>query len=604
MELPRRRFLKLAAATAAAGGLRAQSLQPETPALLTVPRYDQVAITGGIAQQQQQTAQAVLASFDDDALLKPFRLMTGQPAPGRNIGGWYEYLPDYNWHTGDAGLAPGHCFGQWTSAMARFAAAQGDSTGRQRVFRLHRLLAQTIGPGFFDKTRYPAYTLDKFNIGLLDAHRLLGSPEALAIANKVRLSALQDLPGSAYERDRVWRKGRDFSFTWDESYTLPENLYLLWEAGAGSVYREMAQAYLMDNFFGPLAHDKNILGKLHGYSHVNALGSAMQAWRIDGSQMHLQAALNGYRMIGEQTYASGGWAPDELFVAPGSGTLLTSLTASHNNFETPCGTYAQLKLSRYLLQLTRDGRYGDAMERVIYNSMFGALPLQPDGHTFYYSDLNLSAKRVYSTHRFPCCGGTYTQVAADYGINNYLLDPEPGAGVWVNLYLPSTVQWTAGNTRCELEQSGSYPLEDEVRFKLRTERPVRFPLHLRIPAWCEDATLQINSKTMALHPVRGFASVERLWRDGDQLRLQLPARVRLEPFPANGGPQPAFAALCRGALVLLPEQASTIAHDAPPTLQRATDTDWHGQAADGTPLHLRPYFAVGNGEYSTYLRLV
>ena len=103
--------------------------------------------------------------------------MGGLNAPGRDLGGWYGYLPDYNWHTGDAGLAPGHCFGQWTSAMARFAAAQGDAVARARVLRLHQRFAECISPDFFDTTRYPAYTLDKLNIGFLDADTLLRFPD-------------------------------------------------------------------------------------------------------------------------------------------------------------------------------------------------------------------------------------------------------------------------------------------------------------------------------------------------------------------------------------------------------------------------------------------
>ena len=208
----------------------------------------------------------------------------------------------------------------------------------------------------------------------------------------------------------------------------------------------MARAYLMQTFFGPLAGDQNILGGLHGYSHVNALGSAMQAYFVDGSEDHLQAARNGYRMVEAQTFATGGWAPNELFAKPGSGKLLASLTESHNTFETPCCTYAFLKLSRYLLQLTRDGHFGDGMERVLFNSMFGALPLQPDGRTFYYADLNRNARRVYSEHRWPCCAGTYTQVVADYGINSYLLDPEPPRRC-VGEPLPAVDFWLAGRRR-------------------------------------------------------------------------------------------------------------------------------------------------------------
>ncbi len=602
MPVTRRQFVQLTAgALASRLTAPAQTSQPQA-SLLRSSRYDQVAILGGIPLAQQQNAQAILATFDDDALLKPFRVMGDQPAPGRDLGGWYGYLPDYNWRTGDAGLAPGHCFGQWTSAMARFAAAQNDAAARSRILRLHQRFADCISPDFFDKTRYPAYTLDKFNIGLLDAHTLLGDPNALAIADKARQCALPSLPGSAYERDIAWRKGRDFSFSWDESYTLPENLYRLYQAGAGDQYRTMAQAYLMETFFGPLARNQNILGNLHGYSHMNALGTAMQAYFVDGSQAHLQAALNAYNMVEAQTFATGGWAPDELFTKPGTGKLLASLTDSHNTFETPCCTYAYLKLSRYLLQLTRDGRFGDGMERVLFNSMFGALPLQPDGRTFYYADFNQKAQRVYSVHRWPCCAGTYTQVAADYGINTYLLDPEPGdGGLWVNLYLPSAISWQAGSTQLRLTLSGDYPLTGQITLRLEADRPTRFPLRLRIPAWCAAPSLHINGQAHPLHVQRGFATVNRQWRDGDELRLTLPATLRLEPFPADGTAHPPrLAAVCWGPLVLLPDRFTTLDRAALAGLRRVDERTWRTDS-DASSLTFRPFFALGDAPYATYL---
>ena len=602
MHLDRRRFVQLTAAMALAPRLKGQTGRDALTARLRAPGYNQVGITGGIARAQQQNASSILNGFDDDALLKPFRAMGGMEAPGPDLGGWYQYLPSYDWHTGDAGFCPGHCFGQWASAMARFAAANDDAQARNRVLRLHRLLAQAITPQFFDLTRFPAYTLDKLNCGLLDAHTLLGAPDALAIANQIRQCARPSLPPAAEDRSSVstWRKDRDQSWHWDESYTLPENLYLLYQAGAGGSYGAMAHSYLLDSLFEPLSRNQNVLGGLHGYSHVNALCSAIQAYFAEGDERYLRAAQNGHRMICAQSYATGGWAPDELFEKPGSGKLLASLTSTHNSFETPCGTYAFLKLSRFLLQLTHNGSYGDAMERIVYNSMFGALPLQPDGRTFYYADLNRDARRVYSTHRWPCCAGTYTQVAADYGINTYLLDPSPAPGLWVNLYLPSSVTWQAGNAQWRLTQQTTYPLAEKISLHLESDHPAEFALHLRIPAWCTRPTLLVNGHRQPLQIRQGFARLHRLWHDGDQVELQLPATLRLEPFPANGAEQPSLAALCWGPLVLLPERAATFDPHRLGSLQRTAETEWRSQ---DTGLLFHPFFAVADASYSTYLQI-
>ncbi len=166
-----------------------------------------------------------------------------------------------------------------------------------------------------------------------------------------------------------------------------------------------------------------MLAGRHAYSYVNSLSSAMQAFLTLGSGKHLRAARNAFEMLSQQSFVTGGWGPDETLRDPDSPDVAASLTKTHSSFETPCGSYAHFKLTRYLLRVTRDSRYGDSMERVMYNTVLGAKPLQPDGRTFYYSDYNFKGRKVYSdTQHWPCCSGTLPQVAADYRINTYFRD--------------------------------------------------------------------------------------------------------------------------------------------------------------------------------------
>jgi len=104
-------------------------------------------------------------------------------------------------------------------------------------------------------------------------------------------------------------------------------------------------------------------------------------------------------MVQEQSFATGGWGPNETFVKPGSSALAESLAKTHASFETPCGAYGHFKITRYLLLETADSRYGDSMERVLYNTILGAKPLQPDGTSFYYSDYNDHAQKGYFEKR-------------------------------------------------------------------------------------------------------------------------------------------------------------------------------------------------------------
>jgi hypothetical protein len=470
------------------------------------------------------------------------------------------------------------------------------------------LLARAIGPGYFAQSRFAGYSLDKLVCGLMDGHRLTGDAAAFATIEKVTAAAVPSLPGRAVNREEQWKLGAGTDWMWDETYTLPENLYLVAAMGAGAQYRRMAEQYLDDaTYFEPLSRGVNVLGDKHAYSYVNALCSAMQAYFVGGSAMHLAAVRNGFAMLEAQSWVTGGWGPDELLRAPGYDELAKSLLSSHNSFETPCGSYAHMKLTRYLLRATRNGRYGDSMERVMLNTVMGALPMQPDGRAFYHQDCNVMGKRVYGTMLWPCCSGTLPQVVADYGINSYF--HEPGA-VWVNLYQPSELRWREGKTDAALEQSGSYLPDGRVTLRVKVARPVAFALRLRIPAWAGDgASVRVNGRAMPVMVREGFACVQRVWRNGDALELRIPMRLRLEALPAHGGPQHAdTVALMRGPLVLFPLREtgesgfSSGSADALLQAEQTGTMEWSATLG-GKVRRLVPFMDVGEREYSTYLRL-
>ena len=607
--------------------------------------YEQVAVRGPLQVAQQENVRAVLMGLDPESLVRPFREMalptavieapvpvTEAAIPGmtiptvvaeaapvsgpRRLGGWYDWKPDYDYHHDDAGFAPAHCYGQWMSAVARmwagsrFGGAEGDGALRERVLAMDAKLAETVSPGYFEKTRFPCYSFDKLVGGLTDAHRLAGDERALATLDAVLASATPVLPGHAVDRDIQWRMGEGVSFMWDESYTMPENLYLAATAGAPERYRRMAEAYLDDRtLFGPLARRENVLSDQHAYSYTNALCSAMQAYLTSGSRMHLEAARNGFAMIEAQSFVTGGWGPDELLRKPGYNQVADSLTKTHNSFETPCGSYAHMKLTRYLLRATRDGRYGDSMERVMWNTVLGALPLDPDGRAFYYADYNVAAKRVYSVHRWPCCSGTLPQVAADYGINSYLRGP---GAVWVVLYQPSEVRWTEGGSEVRLTQTGEYPDAGLVRMEVTATRPVSFALRLRVPRWAgAEAQLRVNGRAERLAVERGFASVERVWRTGDVVELELPMRLRVEAMVSNGGAmQLSTLAVLRGPLVLFVLREPTdvgpleVATEALLAAEQTGPREWRVRLPAGGTRRMVPFTEVGLREYSTYVKAV
>src|ERR1700729_2595124 len=95
--------------------------------------YGDVDLGPGLAQTQFEQTQAVLLSLNEDSLLKPWRLRAGLPAPGPELGGWYDELPLDKTESGGHGFAPAHCFGQWISALARGYAVNHDARTRAKL---------------------------------------------------------------------------------------------------------------------------------------------------------------------------------------------------------------------------------------------------------------------------------------------------------------------------------------------------------------------------------------------------------------------------------------------------------------------------------------
>jgi hypothetical protein len=561
--------------------------------------YGDVVLASDLHEKQLEETHAVLMGLSDDSLLKPFRQMSGQTAPGDDLGGWYQYNPDYKW--GDAaGFAPSCTFGQWVSALARMYAIRRDEATRNKVLRLNRLYAQTISGNYYENNRFPTYCYDKLVCGLIDSHRYVGDPDAFSILEHTTNTALPHFPKHAVEHGKEWRPHKDETWTWDESYTISENLFLAYQRGAGERYRELGLQYLDDEYYDPLAEGRNILAGRHAYSHVNSLSSAMQAYLTLGSEKYLRAARNAFEMLSQQSFVTGGWGPDETLRAPDSADVYASLTNSHSSFETPCGSYAHFKLTRYLLRVTRDSRYGDSMERVMYNTVLGAKPLQADGRTFYYSDYNFKGHKFYRDNQhWACCSGTLPQVVADYRINTYFRDSR---GVYVNLYIPSTLRWMQAGAEVALTQKGRYPFDSVVQFDVKTSRVGDFTLSFRIPSWASGGSISVNGRRVqAPTTPGGFAAIHRQWSTGDRVELDLPMTVRLEPVDPR---HPETVALVFGPVVLF---AIT---DTQPVLTRAEllgakridERSWQVRT-DAAPIRMLPFTDIGEEQYSTYLRV-
>jgi uncharacterized protein len=306
--------------------------------------------------------------------------------------------------------------------------------------------------------------------------------------------------------------------------------------------------YLLDKeYFDPLAAGEDVLPTKHAYSHAIALSSAAKAYFELGEPKYRAAIVNAWHFLDAQRYASGGFGPDEQFVTPGRGALFDSLARTKDHFETPCGSYSSMKLARYLLRATGDARYGDGLERVVYNALLAVKQPDSDGGYPYYSTYGVHAVKEYYPHKWPCCSGTLIQGVADYVLNVYF---QTANAVYVNLFVPSEVTWTRSGTSVKLIQETSYPAGEVTAISIQTAAPASFSLGLRVPGWLGDsaaAEIRVNGvkQHVALQPGT-FALLTRTWRNGDRVEMHLPQSFRTEAIDES---HPKTVALLRGPVL-------------------------------------------------------
>jgi hypothetical protein len=595
MHLNRRSFVKAAAALAAAPRLHAFAAASATESREPLRQfsYADVQLTGGPLAEQYDSLHAHYLALSNDRLLKVYRQRAGLPAPGRDMGGWYDL----------SGFVPGHSLGQYISGLARFGASTGDAGCHEKVRDLVDGFAATLGQENQSILRpqtnlWVCYTLDKHFAGLIDAASLSQVTEAKGILERVLAGAEPLLP--ARGRDRIGKKEPPY----DETFVMPENLFAAAELSDNPRFHDLAQRYLLDKeLFDPLAQGADPFPGQHAYSHAIALSSAAKAWLVLGEPKYKDAMRQAFTLLTtQQQFASGGWGPNETFVTPHKGQLYDSLSSTVDHFETPCGAYAATKLARYLIRFTaspKDTAHADNLERVLFNTILAVKPPDSDGDYPYYSTYSPVAEKVFYSKKWPCCSGTLAQTVSDYPLNLYFQSAD---GLYINLYAPSRLRFAHAGTPVELTQETRYPAEDTTTIILRPEGEVEFTVYLRVPAWTKrTAILRLNGKELAIPARRGtYIALRRTWRKGDQLELTLPQDFRTEPIDDL---HPETVALMRGPVQYVAlNPTAELSRDRlklPSGLQQVAAQSFVENYA-GSRIVFVPLYQVENVTYTSY----
>jgi len=219
-----------------------------------------------------------------------------------------------------------------------------------------------------------------------------------------------------------------------------------------------------------------------------------------------------------------------------------------NDYDLPnesayCETCASVGLvfwNQRMFLMTGDSKYVDVLERSLYNGALDGLSLS--GDRFFYGNPLESEGRHARREWFgtACCPSNIARLIASLG--NYCYAHNDRA-VWVNLYAGNNTTVQLAQGRVAISQQTNYPWDGQVKVSLQPEKKMAFALHLRLPGWAgKEASpgdlyhfldtikthiqILVNGQPADWHAEKGYAVIQRSWRPGDVVELQLPMEVR------------------------------------------------------------------------------
>ena len=666
MSTSRRNFLQRSAATAAAIALdplahaaSASEAPTSAPSNVDLRRarpvpLDKVRVLGGPLKTAQDLTAKYLLELEPDRMMAFYRVRAGLAQKAEPYAGW----------DGGGRNLTGHIAGHHLSGVSLMYRATGDARFKDRADYLVRELKEVqdkhgdgylvaleggreafaalskgdIRSGGFDLNGLwsPWYTLHKTYAGLRDAYRHTGNRTALDV--EVKFAEWAERVLAPLSDEQVQRMLNT------EYGGMNEILADLYADTGDKRWLALSHRFEHRAFTDALKrHQDNLAGK-HGNCQIPKLIGSAARYGITGDTADILAASFFWdRVVQHHTYATGGHGLAEYFGLPDQ----LSARVDGRTCET-CNDYNMLKLTRQLFAFRPDAFYADFHERALFNHILASIDPQ-DGRTSYMVPVGRGVQQEYQDmlRSFTCCVGSGMESHALHGDGVYF---ESDDTIWVNLFVPSTAQFSLANAKLAMETS--FPDGDSASITLTLPRAKEFTLAVRRPAWAGDGfVIKVNGEAVAqpslaslragsaggrnmgtddatLQP-SSFVELKRTWKSGDKIELSLPKSVRLEPTPDNQQ----VAAIMWGPLVLAGDlgprregRASAANEVAIPVLVAAARpvTEWvvpvptrvgdflaqqvgrapGAPSAPATDVSLTPFYRTHRRTYSVYFDVV
>lgn len=420
--------------------------------------------------------------------------------------------------------------------MMEAAVAYYNATGKDRVLNIAKrfadLICDTFGAGEGQIPGYPGHP--EIEVGLVKLAEATGEQKYLDTA-KFFVDARGTQPNYLVEESEA-RKIEDWVFPdmkkFDQQY-----------------YQNHAPVREQDTAEG------HAVRNLYLYTAVADVAHAYQ------DQELLDACKRIYKnIVGKRMFITGGVG------SAGFGERFTADydLPNHSDYAESCASIALAMFAKRMLEIERNGKYADVVERALYNTVLAGTNIE--GDAFFYVnplevDPEICKKNTDLAHVKPvrqtwfgcaCCPPNIVRTLASLGQYIYSADEND---LFVNLYVANETECTIGARNVKTAIQTDYPFGNVIKLSVETDSDDPFTVALRIPNWTTVKSLKVGGEEIKGSVIDfGYLKMLRSWKGKTEIVLELDMPARLVFSHPNVRANVGRCAVVKGPLVYCLEE--------------------------------------------------